>query len=54
MVTIDLGKVDPEHIREDMRLIRELQSAGVSDDIIQAAYDETIKRREEGASHDKP
>lgn len=48
MVTIDLGKVDPEHIREDMRLIRELQSAGVSDDIIQAAYDETIKRREEG------
>ena len=52
MVTIDLSKVDPKYIHEDMRLIRELQSAGVSDDLIQEVYDETIKRREEGERSD--
>lgn len=50
MVTIDLRKTKPE----DVRLIRELQSAGLPDSLIQAAYEETVRRREEGIDHDKP
>lgn len=49
MVTIDLRKTEPD----DVRLIRELQSAGLSDSLIQAAYEETVRRREEGAEHDR-
>ena len=50
MVTIDLSKTTPE----DFRLIRELQKAGVPDSVIQAAYEETVRRREEGANDDRP
>lgn len=50
MVTIDLSKTTPE----DFRLIRELQNAGVPDSVIQAGYEETVSRREEGIDHDKP
>lgn len=43
MVTIDLRKTEPE----DVRLIRELQSAGLPDSLIQVAYEETVRRRED-------
>lgn len=44
MVIIDLRKTTPE----DIRLIQELQASGLSDDMIQKSYNETIRRREEG------
>ena len=49
MVTIDLRKTEPE----DVRLIRELQSAGLPDNLIQSAYEETVRRREEGETHER-
>lgn len=49
MVTIDLRKTEPD----DVRLIRELQSAGLPDSLIQAAYEETVRRREEGEVHER-
>ena len=49
MVIIDLRKTTPE----DIRLIQELQASGLSDDMIQKAYNETIRRREEGALHER-
>lgn len=49
MVTIDLRKTEPD----DVRLIRELQSAGLPDILIQAAYEETIRRREKGDGHER-
>ena len=48
MVKIDLRKTEPE----DVHLIRELQSYGLPDSLIQLAYDETIRRREEGTDND--
>lgn len=44
MVTI---KLDSEP--EDIRLVQELKAMGVPDDVIQMAYNETIKRREQEA-----
>lgn len=49
MVTIDLRKTKPD----DVRLIGELQSAGLPDSLIQAAYEETIRRREKGDGHEQ-
>lgn len=45
MVTI---KLDSE-AAEDVRLVQELKAMGVPDDVIQMAYNETIKRREQEA-----
>lgn len=45
MVTI---KLDSE-VEEDIRLVQELKAMGVPDDVIQMAYNETIKRRNQEA-----
>lgn len=42
MVTIDLRNTTPE----DMKIIQELKSLGVPDELIQIGYDETVSRRE--------
>ena len=50
MVTIDLRKTHPE----DIRLIHKLKSLGIEDNVLQEAYNETIKRRDEkGGFNDK-
>lgn len=41
MVTIKL-----ESTAEDIHIIQELKKIGVPDDVIQMAYDETMRRRE--------
>lgn len=43
MVTIDLRRTEPE----DIKLIRELRSMGVSEELIQLGYDRTVQKREE-------
>lgn len=45
MVTIKLDR----EAAEDVRLVQELKAMGVPDDVIQMAYNETIKRREQEA-----
>lgn len=45
MVTIKLDR----EAAEDVRLVQELKRMGVPDDVIQMAYNETIKRREQEA-----
>ena len=44
MITIVLG----EHTTEDVALIEELRSLGMSEEEIQKAYDRTIAEREAG------
>ena len=37
-----------EMVAEDVKLIQEMRALGVSEDVIQRAYEETQKRRNEG------
>lgn len=48
MITIELN----EHSAEDVKYIQELQAMGVPDCVIQTAYDNTNRRRKDGADNE--